>query len=76
MYPGVWRHGNRENIHKDDRGFILGSSETTLNRQGVQMGSSEIHAALESMYEILDNLVVGLETPDNGYYMLLFIVSK
>jgi acyl-coenzyme A synthetase/AMP-(fatty) acid ligase len=40
------------------------------------MGSSEIHAALESMYEILDNLVVGLETPDNGYYMLLFIVSK
>ena len=28
------------------------------------------------MSEILDSLVVGLETPDNGYYMPLFVVLK
>ena len=74
MYPGVWRHGDWVNIHKDGSCAILGRSDSTLNRQGVRMGSSEIYAAVESMDEILDSLVVGLETPGNGYYMPLFVV--
>jgi acetoacetyl-CoA synthetase len=76
MYPGVWRHGDWVNIHKDGSCFILGRSDSTLNRQGVRMGSSEIYAVVESMDEILDSLVVGLETPDHGYYMPLFVVSR
>ena len=76
MYPGVWRHGDWVNIHKDGSCVILGRSDSTLNRQGVRMGSSEIYAVLESMDEILDSLVVGLDTPDHGYYMPLFVVLK
>jgi acetoacetyl-CoA synthetase len=76
MYPGVWRHGDWINIHKDGSCVILGRSDSTLNRQGVRMGSSEIYAVVESMDEILDSLVVGLETPDHGYYMPLFVVYR
>lgn len=76
MYPGVWRHGDWVNIYKDGSGVILGRSDSTLNRQGVRMGSSEIYAVVESMDEILDSIVVGLETPDSGYYMPLFVVPR
>ena len=76
MYLGAWRHGDWINIHKDGSCVILGRSDSTLNRQGVRMGSSEIYAVVESMDEILDSLVVGLETPDHGYYMPLFVVSR
>ena len=76
MYPGVWRHGDWVNIYKDGSGVILGRSDSTLNRQGVRMGSSEIYAVVESMNEILDSIVVGLETPDSGYYMPLFVVPR
>jgi acetoacetyl-CoA synthetase len=76
MYPGVWRHGDWVNIHKDGSCVILGRSDSTLNRQGVRLGSSEIYAAVESMDEILESLVVGLETPDHGYYMPLFVVLR
>ena len=40
MYPGVWRHGDWVNIYKDGSCVILGRSDSTLNRQGVRMGSS------------------------------------
>jgi len=76
MYPGVWRHGDWVNIHTNGSGIILGRSDSTLNRLGVRMGSSEIYAAVEGMNEILDSLVVGLETPGHGYYMPLFVVLK
>ena len=76
MYPGVWRHGDWVNIYKDGSCVILGRSDSTLNRQGVRMGSSEIYAVVESMDEILDSIVVGLETPDSGYYMPLFVVPR
>ena len=76
MYPGIWRHGDWVNIHKDGSCIILGRSDSTLNRQGVRMGSSEIYAVVESMNEIVDSLVVGLETPDSGYYMPLFVVLR
>jgi acetoacetyl-CoA synthetase len=76
MYPGVWRHGDWVNIHKDGSCVILGRSDSTLNRQGVRLGSSEIYAVVESMDEILDSLVVGLETSDSGYYMPLFVVPR
>lgn len=76
MYPGVWRHGDWVSIYKDGSCVILGRSDSTLNRQGVRMGSSEIYAVVESMDEILDSIVVGLETPDSGYYMPLFVVPR
>jgi acetoacetyl-CoA synthetase len=74
MYPGVWRHGDW--IEFTDRGsaMIHGRSDSTLNRLGVRIGSAEIYSAVESLPEIVDSLVVGIELPDGGYYLPLFVV--
>jgi len=74
VYPGVWRHGDWIRIDRRGGCVIEGRSDSTLNRQGVRMGSSEIYAAVESLPEIADSLIVGVEKPDGGYYMPLFVV--
>ena len=74
MYPGVWRHGDWIRINQRGGSVIEGRSDSTLNRQGVRMGSSEIYAAVESLPEIADSLVIGVEQLDGGYYMPLFVV--
>jgi acetoacetyl-CoA synthetase len=72
-YPGVWCHGDWITI--TDRGSVVvhGRSDATLNRLGVRMGSAEIYTAVESMPEVHDCLVVGVEQDDGGYWMPLFV---
>jgi len=74
MYPGKWRHGDWIKILPDGGGVILGRSDSTINRLGVRMGSSEIYAAVEDLAEVLDSLVIGFEPPAGGYLMPLFVV--
>ena len=76
MYPGKWRHGDWVKIKSNGSGVILGRSDSTINRMGVRMGSSEIYAVVEDMEEIQDSLVVGADIPGRGYYMPLFVVLK
>jgi acetoacetyl-CoA synthetase len=73
MYPGVWRHGDWITI--TDRGSVVihGRSDSTLNRQGVRMGSADIYEAVERLPEIRESLVIGLEEADGGYWMPLFV---
>ena len=40
---------------------------------GVRMGSAEIYNAVESLAEVQDCLVVGVEQDDGGYWMPLFV---
>ena len=49
MYPGVWRHGDWLKITSRGSGVILGRSDSTINRFGVRMGSSEIYAVVEEL---------------------------
>jgi len=74
VYPGVWRHGDWLRMGAHGGAVIYGRSDSTLNRQGVRIGSSEIYRAVESLPEVADSLVVGLEMPDGGYTMILFVV--
>jgi len=74
VYPGVWRHGDWIRINRRGGCVIEGRSDSTLNRQGVRLGSSEIYAAVENLPEIADSLIIGVEQPDGGYYMPLFVV--
>ena len=74
MYPGKWRHGDWIKILPSGGGVILGRSDSTINRLGVRMGSSEIYAAVEDLAEVLDSLVIGFEPPAGGYLMPLFVV--
>ncbi|KOU62666.1 acetoacetyl-CoA synthetase [Streptomyces sp. WM4235] len=73
MFPGAWRHGDW--ITLTDRGSVIihGRSDSTLNRQGVRMGSADIYEAVERLPEIKESLVIGLEEPNGGYWMPLFV---
>lgn len=76
MYPGVWRHGDWVKITSRGSAVIYGRSDSTINRKGIRMGSSEIYRVVEDIPEILDSLVVGVERPGGGYYMPLFVVLR
>ncbi len=73
-FAGVWRHGDWIVIHDDGTAEIRGRSDSTLNRNGVRMGSADIYAVVDAMDEIEESLVVGAELADGGYYMPLFVV--
>ncbi|MGW0604513.1 acetoacetate--CoA ligase [Streptomyces sp. NPDC002644] len=72
-YPGVWRHGDWITITSRGSVIIHGRSDSTLNRQGVRMGSADIYEAVERLPEIKESLVIGVEQPDGGYWMPLFV---
>jgi acetoacetyl-CoA synthetase len=74
VFPGVWRHGDWITI--TDRGTFLmhGRSDSTLNRNGIRMGSADIYQVVENLPEIAEALVVGVDLPDGGYWMPLFVV--
>ncbi|MBL7204975.1 MAG: acetoacetate--CoA ligase [Desulfobacteraceae bacterium] len=74
LYPGIWRHGDWIKFTSRGSAVILGRSDSTLNRQGVRMGSSEIYSVVEDLPEIRDSLIVGFETADGEYHMPLFVV--
>ncbi|MEU7489520.1 acetoacetate--CoA ligase [Streptomyces sp. NPDC042319] len=73
MYPGIWRHGDWITLTARGTVVIHGRSDSTLNRQGVRMGSADIYEAVERLPEIRESLVIGLELPDGGYWMPLFV---
>lgn len=51
-YPGVWRHGDWITVTSRGSVVIHGRSDSTLNRQGVRMGSADIYEAVERLPEI------------------------
>lgn len=75
-YPGIWRHGDYIEITAHNGVIIYGRSDATLNRDGVRIGTSEIYSAVESLPEIADSLIVGLEQPGGKYFMPLFVVLQ
>lgn len=76
MYPGIWRHGDWIKITPHGSAIIYGRSDSTINRMGIRMGSSEIYRVVESLPDILDSLIIGIELPHEKYYMPLFVVLR
>ncbi|QNP73913.1 acetoacetate--CoA ligase [Streptomyces roseirectus] len=72
-YPGVWRHGDWITVTARGSVIIHGRSDSTLNRQGVRMGSADIYEVVERLPEIKESLVIGVEQADGGYWMPLFV---
>ncbi|MFD2092859.1 acetoacetate--CoA ligase [Blastococcus deserti] len=72
-WPGVWRHGDWLEITPRGTCVITGRSDSTLNRGGVRMGTADIYAAVESIPAVVDCVVLGVEQPDGGYWMPLFV---
>ena len=72
-WPGVWRHGDWLEITERGTCLITGRSDSTLNRGGVRMGTADIYAAVEAIPAVVDCVVLGVEQPDGGYWMPLFV---
>jgi len=78
MFPGIWRHGDWIRITPRGGAVIYGRSDSTINRQGVRMGTSEIYRAAGAVPEVLDALVVDIPSRQgNGELsMILFVVLR
>jgi acetoacetyl-CoA synthetase len=73
MYPGVWRHGDWIKILPDGGSVIYGRSDSTLNRGGVRMGTSDFYRVVESFEEIADSLVVDTGQLGQEGQLLLYV---
>jgi acetoacetyl-CoA synthetase len=76
MWPGVWRHGDWIEITERGTAIIYGRSDSTINRGGVRMGTSEIYRAVLSVDAVQDALVVDLPREGEENWMPLFVVLK
>jgi acetoacetyl-CoA synthetase len=76
MFPGVWRHGDWIKIGRRGNCVIYGRSDSTLNRAGVRMGSSEFYRVVEDLPEVLDSLVVDTGQLGSEGRLLLFVVPR
>jgi acetoacetyl-CoA synthetase len=75
-YPGVWRHGDWIEITSRGTAVIYGRSDSTINRSGIRMGTSEIYRAVLGSDEVLDALVVDVPRPGTEGWMPLFVVLR
>ena len=75
-YPGVWRHGDWIEITSRGTAVIYGRSDSTINRSGVRMGTSEIYRAVLGLDDVVDALVVDIPRPGTEGWMPLFVVLR
>ncbi|MEX2106864.1 MAG: acetoacetate--CoA ligase [Solirubrobacterales bacterium] len=76
MFPGRWRHGDWIEITGRGTAIIYGRSDSTINRGGIRMGTSEIYRAVLSIEEIVDALVVDVPRRGTDGWMPLFVVLR
>ncbi|HVY10167.1 MAG TPA: acetoacetate--CoA ligase [Mycobacteriales bacterium] len=73
-FPGVWRHGDWVKFESDGSCVIYGRSDSTLNRGGVRMGTSEFYRVVEGLPHVVDSLVVDTSAAGVEGRLLLFVV--
>jgi acetoacetyl-CoA synthetase len=76
MYPGVWRHGDWIEITERGTAIIYGRSDSTINRGGVRMGTSELYGAVLALPEIVDALAVDLPREGTPGWLALYVVLR
>jgi acetoacetyl-CoA synthetase len=57
-FEGVWRHGDWIRMTERGSAVIYGRSDSTLNRGGVRMGTSEFYRVVEGLPGVADSLVI------------------
>lgn len=75
-FPGTWRHGDWIEITDRGTAIIYGRSDSTINRGGIRMGTSEIYRAVLADHDIVDALVVDVPRPGTEGWMPLFVVLE
>ena len=51
----------------------MGRSDSTLNRGGIRIGTSEVYRGVEKVEAVADSLVISLELSGGRHYMPLFV---
>jgi acetoacetyl-CoA synthetase len=75
-YPGVWRHGDWIEITERGTSIITGRSDSTINRAGVRIGTSEIYSAVLADPDVVDAVVVDVPRDGEDSWMPLFVVTR
>jgi acetoacetyl-CoA synthetase len=76
VFPGVWRHGDWIKTTPHGSAVIYGRSDSTLNRGGVRMGTSEFYRVIEALPEVADSLVVDTGALGSEDTLWLFVVLR
>jgi len=74
-YPGVWRHGDWIRITTRGSAVIYGRSDSTLNRGGVRMGTSEFYRVVEAFEEVVDSLVIDTSSDREGELVCYLVLA-
>ncbi len=77
--PNVWRHGDWLALTPRPESVtatIYGRSDSTINRHGIRMGTSELYRVVEEFDEVADSLVVDLEYLGRESFLALFVVLR
>jgi acetoacetyl-CoA synthetase len=73
MYPGIWRQGDFFMINDRGACFVLGRSDSTLNRFGIRIGTAEIYRCMDLIEEVDDALIVNLDLTGGDFFMPMFV---
>lgn len=74
-FPGVWSHGDW--IERTENGgvIITGRADAVLNPGGIRIGTAEIYAQVQKIYEVLECVAVGQKW-NNDERVILFVVLR
>ncbi|RLL46870.1 acetoacetate--CoA ligase [Oceanobacillus piezotolerans] len=75
-YPGIWKHGDWIKIDEEGSCIIYGRSDSTINRSGVRIGTSDIYRVIEGLVEIVEGLAIDLEVIGRSNSLIYFVVLK
>lgn len=76
QYPGVWRHGDLLQVTERGSYVIPGRSDSTLNRHGIRIGTSEIYRTVEADEDVRDSIIVHLDSGGADDRLVLFVVLR
>ena len=74
-YPDTWRHGDWIRITDRGSAVIYGRSDSTLNRGGVRMGTSEFYRVVEGFDEVVDSLVIDTSGNVEGELLCFLVLA-
>lgn len=76
--PPVWHHGDAVRFFNNGQLIVTGRSDSTLNQNGVRIGSQTLYDALDNAEfkdEIVDSMAVNFKDNEGGDHTILFIVA-
>ena len=73
-FNNIWNHGDWVTHTVNDGIIVHGRSDSTLNRFGVRIGTSEIYSAIKDLSYVDDSLIIHLDD-SNDNKLILFVKS-